>query len=79
MGMLQSTVNCGFVLITAKWCKYKSILSDFMKPQLTQLHSIDTKYEHAGRVGIWAASAGFSSMEEELWRMAALVALQPQA
>jgi ACS family allantoate permease-like MFS transporter len=62
MGMLQSTVNCGFVLITAKWCKYKSILSDFVKPQLTQLHSIDTKYEHAGRVGIWAASAGFSSM-----------------
>lgn len=41
MGVLEATVNCGFVLITAKWYK---------------------KYEHSTRVGIWAASNGFSTM-----------------
>jgi MFS transporter, ACS family, DAL5 transporter family protein len=41
MGVLEATVNCGFVLITAKWYR---------------------KREHSSRVGVWAASNGFSTM-----------------
>ncbi|RFU27351.1 hypothetical protein B7463_g8964, partial [Scytalidium lignicola] len=41
MGVLEATVNCGFVLVTAKWYR---------------------KYEHSSRVGIWAASNGFSTI-----------------